>query len=69
MAQIIQTAMFLNWHRDLRDRTRAVSPLVAAHDASLIDSTRLSEDEVLKKIEDLVNQKLVAASEPRSRAL
>jgi len=45
--------------RDQRDRTRAVSPLVAAPDAVVIDSTRLTEDEVLEKIETLVNRKLV----------
>jgi cytidylate kinase len=48
--------------RDLRDRTRAVSPLVAAPDAVVIDSTRLTEDEVLEKIEELVNKKLVNAA-------
>src|ERR1700678_2965864 len=37
--------------RDLRDRTRAVSPLVAAEDAVRIDSTNLSEDEVVNRIE------------------
>lgn len=42
--------------RDLRDRTRAVSPLVAAADAVVIDSTHLSEDDVLQKIEDLVEK-------------
>ena len=42
--------------RDLRDRTRAVSPLVAAPDAVVIDSTHLSEDEVLEKIEQLVKK-------------
>jgi cytidylate kinase len=47
--------------RDLRDRTRAVSPLVAAPDAVVIDSTNLSEDEVLEKIGNLVNQKLVVS--------
>jgi cytidylate kinase len=46
--------------RDQRDRTRAVSPLVAAPDAVVIDSTRLTEDEVLEKIETLVNRKLEA---------
>src|SRR6266478_1092232 len=46
--------------RDQRDRTRAVSPLVAAPDAVVIDSTRLTEDEVLEKIEALVNRKLEA---------
>jgi CMP/dCMP kinase len=49
--------------RDVRDRTRAVSPLVAAPDAVVIDSTRLTEDQVLQKIEDLVRQKLPAVSE------
>lgn len=44
--------------RDRRDRTRAASPLVPAADAVIIDSTHLSEDEVLRKIEELVNEKL-----------
>lgn len=44
--------------RDRRDRTRAASPLVPAADAVIIDSTNLSEDEVLRKIEELVNEKL-----------
>src|SRR5713226_8300966 len=48
--------------RDLRDRSRAVSPLVAAPDALLIDSTHLSEDEVLQKIEELVGEKRVVGS-------
>jgi len=47
--------------RDLRDRTRAVSPLVAAADATLIDSTGLSEDAVLERVEELVRQKLAPA--------
>jgi CMP/dCMP kinase len=44
--------------RDRRDRTRAASPLVAAADAVVIDSTALSEDEVLARVEDLVREKL-----------
>ncbi len=44
--------------RDQRDRTRAVSPLVPADDAVVIDSTAMSEDEVLEKIEGLVNLQL-----------
>jgi cytidylate kinase len=44
--------------RDRRDRTRAASPLVAASNAVVIDSTKLSEDDVLKWIEDLVGRKL-----------
>jgi len=43
--------------RDRRDRTRAASPLVAAADAVLINSTSLSEDEVLARVEELVDQK------------
>ena len=49
--------------RDRRDRTRAASPLVAATDAVLVDSTHLSEDEVVERIEALVNEKLAAGSE------
>jgi cytidylate kinase len=40
--------------RDLRDRMRAASPLVAANDAVVLDSTHLSEDEVVDRIERLV---------------
>ena len=43
--------------RDRRDRSRAVSPLVPAEDAVIIDSTNLSEDEVLRQIEELVERK------------
>jgi CMP/dCMP kinase len=44
--------------RDHRDRTRAASPLVAAEDAVVIDSSSLSEDEVLARVERLVQEKL-----------
>jgi cytidylate kinase len=44
--------------RDHRDRTRAFSPLEPAADAVVLDSTSLSEDEVLERVEALV-QKLV----------
>src|SRR5436309_6409704 len=40
--------------RDHRDRTRATSPLVAAPDALVIDSTNLSIDEVLERVEAAV---------------
>src|SRR5881398_2226724 len=40
--------------RDHRDRTRATSPLVAAPDAVVIDSTNLSIDEVLERVEAAV---------------
>ncbi|MGH9505034.1 MAG: (d)CMP kinase [Terriglobales bacterium] len=44
--------------RDRRDRTRATSPLVPASDALVLDSTKLSEDEVLQRVEELVQSKL-----------
>jgi CMP/dCMP kinase len=44
--------------RDQRDRTRAASPLVPAPDALILDSTSLTEDEVLGKVEALVQEKL-----------
>jgi cytidylate kinase len=45
--------------RDRRDRTRAASPLLAAADAVLINSTSLTEDEVLARVEELVDKKQV----------
>jgi CMP/dCMP kinase len=44
--------------RDRRDRTRAASPLVAAKDAVVINSSTLSEDQVLAQVEGLVDKKL-----------
>jgi CMP/dCMP kinase len=44
--------------RDQRDRTRAVSPLQPATDALVLDSTSMSEDEVLRRVEELVQSKL-----------
>jgi cytidylate kinase len=44
--------------RDKRDRTRANSPLEPAKDAMLLDSTSLSEDEVVERIEALVQERL-----------
>jgi cytidylate kinase len=46
--------------RDHRDRTRAASPLEPAADAMVLDSTALSEDEVLRRVEEFVNQKLAS---------
>jgi cytidylate kinase len=42
--------------RDRRDRTRAASPLQAAEDAVVIDSTELGEDEVLARVEELARR-------------
>jgi len=44
--------------RDQRDRNRATSPLVAAPDALILDSTNMSEDEVLRRVEQAVREKL-----------
>jgi CMP/dCMP kinase len=46
--------------RDRRDRTRAASPLVPAADAVIVDSTHLTEDEVVERIERLAEEKLTA---------
>jgi cytidylate kinase len=54
--------------RDHRDRTRANSPLVPAHDATVIDSTSMSEDEVLRAVEALVDKKLQASRPPERNA-
>jgi len=44
--------------RDQRDRTRAVSPLVPASDAVILDTTNLSIDEVVLRVEQLIRQRL-----------
>ncbi len=44
--------------RDHRDRTRAASPLVPAADAVVINSTSMTEDDVLAQVEGLVREKL-----------
>ena len=43
--------------RDLRDRTRAVSPLVPADDAVVVDSTTMTADDVFAHVMSLVSQK------------
>src|SRR5580658_9369056 len=55
--------------RDHRDRTRAASPLQAASDAILIDSTKLNEDEVLARVEELAASCLVLPSDPDQKKL
>ena len=49
--------------RDERDRTRPVSPLVAAKDAVLIDSTDLTLDQVIEAAENIVRGKLNPAAQ------
>lgn len=46
--------------RDERDRTRAQSPLKPAEDAIVIDSTHLTLDEVVTRIEGIVTERLVS---------
>jgi CMP/dCMP kinase len=48
--------------RDERDRNRAQSPLRPAPDAIVIDSTALTLDQVLDRIESVVNEKLERTS-------
>lgn len=52
--------------RDLRDRSRSHSPLVPAPDAVVLDSTALSLDQVVARVEGLVARKL-APVRPRRR--
>jgi CMP/dCMP kinase len=44
--------------RDERDRTRANSPLVAAADAVLIDSTNLTLDQVLHRASEIIESRM-----------
>jgi cytidylate kinase len=44
--------------RDQRDRTRALSPLKPAADAVVIDSTGLSLDQVIERVEGIVHERL-----------
>jgi CMP/dCMP kinase len=46
--------------RDQRDRTRAISPLVPAPDAVILDTTNLSIDDVVSRIQQLVRERLSA---------
>jgi CMP/dCMP kinase len=48
--------------RDDRDRNRAQSPLRPAPDAIIIDSTSLTLDQVLDRIESVVSEKMARAS-------
>jgi len=50
------------YERDRRDATRAISPLVPAPDAVVLDSSRMSVDEVIAAVERIVQQKLAARS-------
>jgi cytidylate kinase len=43
--------------RDERDRTRSVSPLIAASDAVVIDSTNMALDDVIERAEQIVRER------------
>ena len=47
--------------RDQRDRTRAVSPLRPAADAVVIDSTALTLDQVIERVEGVIQSRLKLA--------
>jgi cytidylate kinase len=49
--------------RDLRDRSRVASPLVPAPDAVILDSTSLSLDQVVARVEEV----LAAGNQPAAR--
>jgi len=49
--------------RDRRDRSRAESPLKAADDAVIIDSTAMTLDQVLVRAEEIVRSHLPAGSD------
>ncbi|MGH1428885.1 MAG: (d)CMP kinase [Arenicella sp.] len=49
--------------RDARDSSRSASPLRAADDAIVIDTSKLSIDEVNSQVLDLVKQRLALSSE------
>jgi cytidylate kinase len=50
--------------RDERDRTRANSPLVAAPDAVLIDSTNLNLEQVMSRAVEIIEEKLAVLKTP-----
>jgi cytidylate kinase len=45
-------------HRDLKDQTRVLSPLIPAEDSVVIDSSEMSLDEVLSFTKKLTKRKL-----------
>jgi cytidylate kinase len=49
--------------RDERDRSRAISPLIPAEDAVIIDSSGLGIDDVVARVEEVVRQKSRAVDE------
>ncbi len=51
--------------RDHRDSTRAVAPLKQAADAVLVDTSNLGTDEVVRRLEELSQNRLISLDAPR----
>jgi cytidylate kinase len=58
----VQQVMEQMKQRDARDSGRKESPLVAAEDAIIIDSSYLGIDAVIHRIEEIIDRKLQAAA-------
>ena len=52
--------------RDLRDTSRAISPLVASADAILLDTTGMSVDSVVKRVLEVARERLSRGVEGKS---
>lgn len=63
----VQTMLRNIEERDRRDSTRAVAPLRAASDAIHVDTTHLTVDEVLGRVEELTRERLNAAAQAAPR--
>ena len=46
--------------RDRRDRERSVAPTLPADDAVVVDSTRMTLDQVIERIESLARQRIAS---------
>jgi cytidylate kinase len=61
---VLPEAVLAEMHaRDQRDRTRPISPLVPAPGAVVIDSTALTIEQVLARVEALVGKALAEKSQ------
>lgn len=56
---VIYTDVFNDiYERDVRDRSRKVAPMLAAHDATVVDTTDMTIDEVYEVVLSVVRDKL-----------
>jgi cytidylate kinase len=58
----LETVLAEQEDRDARDRNRAVGPLAAAHDALHVDTSDLSPDEVVERLEQIVRERIKQGS-------